>query len=365
MERIERAWAMRTSRDSEEHRRFIRAELSAGFLRQGWGWDCAQDLRRLRVRVDDILVGWGRLSDAEKYAWGNWRMLGELSSYPDDAMKIGDVVLVPNVPENGTFSLCRLTGPYEFRVDPDLGDFGHVRPIELLTPGGVSYTQALVSGGLRRSLRCRSRLWWIGDHGNSLAGLLTQIEVGHGPMLLTGSDHVSRAQNTVAKELRKSLDGLAAGIEGPLRATLQSAEWETVLRDALVPLMRDIEVIHTGGPAEKGADLEIHIPNPFDPGEPWVVAVQVKDYDGQIGAHVANQIEQAITSRRGVNAQGTGRLVAIVLASTRAAPSEALLEATKRLSVAHGVSISCTYGSDLMRVLARGFFMGYRDLPSA
>jgi hypothetical protein len=128
--------------------------------------------------------------------------------------------------------------------------------------------------------------------------------------------------------------------------------------------MRDIEVVHTGGPAEEGADLEIHIPNPFDPAEPWVIAVQVKDYDGQIGAHVAEQIEQAINSRQSPRARGTGRLVAVVLASTRASPSEELLEAMASLSTSHGVSISCVHGRDLMRVLARGLFMSYRDLPA-
>lgn len=364
MERIERAWAMRTSRDSEDHRRFVRSEIAAGRLRQGWGGSPEQDLRLVKARLEDKTVGWAGLTENEKWPWGHWRMLGELSANPDDAMKVGDVLLVPNLPENGIFTLCRLTGPYSYEIDPELEDFGHIRPVEVLTPGGVSFTNALVSGGLRRSLRCRSRLWWIGDHVDSLNAILAQVDAGNSGSLASSSDHAVRAQTTVAKELRKSLDSLALGIEAPLRASLQSAEWEVVLRDALVPLMRDLEVVHTGGPAEEGADLEIHIPNPFDPAEPWVIAVQVKDYDGQIGAHVAEQLEQAITSRRGPTARGTGRLVAVVLASTRASPSEELLTAMASLSTTHGVSISCVHGGDLMRVLARGLFMGYRDLPA-
>jgi hypothetical protein len=358
MESVERAWAMRTSRNSEDHRAFVRNELSKGRLRQGWGYVPKQDLRLVRTRIEE--VGWTNLTEEEQEAWGHWKMLGTASANPDETMLIGDIVLVPNVPEDGVFTLCKITGGYDYAIDPVIHDLGHMLPVKVLTPGGVANTYEGVSSDLRRSLRCRSRLWWVGDHAASIEGILAKAEAGQNANFREATDHSIRANSSVARQIRVSLDGLAEAIEGPLRATLQSAEWEPVLRAALVPLLRDVEVLHTGGPADRGADLEIHVPNPFDPNEPWVIAVQVKDYAGQIGADVAEQLEQAIKTRLGVEAQG--RLVAVVLASTGAEPSVQLDRAMKRLSQQYGVSISCVHGGGLMRVLARGLFMGYRDV---
>ena len=45
----------------------------------------------------------------------------------------------------------------------------------------------------------------------------------------------------------------------------------------------------TGGPHERGADIEIVIPNPFEENQCWIVPVQVKDYEGEVGAEVADQ----------------------------------------------------------------------------
>lgn len=359
---IERAWAMRTSRDSEDHRSFIRSELSQGRLRQGWGSSLDQDLRCVKNRIENQSLGWAHISENEQWAWGHWRMLGEAAADPNDAMLVGDIVLVPNVPLNGFFTLCRITGPYDYAVDPKLEDFGHLRPVEVLTPDGVAHSHPVVSGNLRRSLKCRSRLWWIGDHAISIGEVIAKVEAGQSANLRQGMDHALRAQNKVAQEIRVSLDGLANAIEIPLRATLQSAEWEPVLRAALVPLLRDVQVLHTGGPNEQGADIEIHVPNPFEPREPWIIAVQVKDYVGQIGVHVADQLEQAIKARLGIDVQG--RLVAVVLASISAEPTAELKDTIRTLSQKYGVSISCVHGGGLMRVLARGLFMGYRDVPN-
>ena len=37
-------WAMRTCRDDEKIRQFMRDELDGGRLRQGWGWDESRNL---------------------------------------------------------------------------------------------------------------------------------------------------------------------------------------------------------------------------------------------------------------------------------------------------------------------------------
>lgn len=174
-----------------------------------------------------------------------------------------------------------------------------------------------------------------------------------------GTDHLARAQRATADKVQGSVAALAVAITQPLRAVLKSAEWEPVLTAALVPLMRDVEVIHTGGAGEEGADIEIHVPNPFAPETPWVVAVQLKDYEGEIHESAADQIEQAITARLD-GRRGTGALVAVILAATKARPSERLNERLGILARNYGVQVSCVHGNALMRVLAKGLFVRQR-----
>jgi len=359
MASIERAWAMRTSRNNEAHRIYIQNELSNGRLRQGWGGLPEQDLRLVKSKIEDTSIGWVGISQDQKWAWGHWRMLGEMASDTNNAILNGDIILIPNSPTDSHFTLCYITGPYDFKIDSDLEDFGHIRSVEILTPGGVSYTHPLVSAGLRRSLRCRSRLWWIGDHLPCLSQIIAKAAAGENADLREGTDHILRAKLNIARPLEDSLNILTKAVEGPLKATLHSAEWEPVICAALRPLLNHVEIVHTGGPNERGADIEILIPNPFEPKQPWIIAVQVKDYVGQIGIAVISQIEQAIQSRMGLNAQG--RLLAVVLASINASPSAELTEALEKLSKKYGVSASCVYGDGLMRAIARGLFTGFRE----
>lgn len=351
---------MRTSRDSESHRRFILSELLAGRLRQGWGWLPEQNLTLIRDRHADPTIGYAGLSDEEKWAWSHWRMSAGVATEPGASFQVNDIVLVPNVPGNGSFSLCRVIGPYAYDIPTVIGDLGHIRYVENLTTGGVAYTSALVSAPLRRSLSCRSRLWNLDEHRECLEEIVGAVAAGG---LVNGvtraTDHLERAQRATAGAVETSLAELTAAITAPLRAVLKSAEWEPVLKSALAPLMRDVEVIHTGGAGEKGADIEIHIPNPFLPDRPWIVAVQLKDFDGEIPGYVADQIEQAITARIDGSRQG-GTLVSVILASTSAGPSDHLTRRLADLQTKYNLPVACVHGADLMRVLARGMLAHMR-----
>jgi hypothetical protein len=64
-----------------------------------------------------------------------------------------------------------------------------------------------------------------------------------------------------------------------------------VIQAALQPILKAGVIIHVAGPSEKGADLEIQYPNPFDVERPWTIIIQVKDYDNEVGPEVAEQIE--------------------------------------------------------------------------
>ena len=134
-----------------------------------------------------------------------------------------------------------------------------------------------------------------------------------------------------------------------LPSSVRAEEWEPVLRSALDSLF-PVSVYRTGGPREHGADIDIVIPNPFEENRDWIVPVQVKDYEGEVGAEAANQLEEAFGSR-----SEYGRVIAVVLLVSNAIASEALVERMHELSDQYRVPfVFC--GRDLfLRLLARGF----------
>ena len=157
-----RYWAMRTSRNTEGHRSFIRGELfNRGLLRQGCGYIESQNLRVIRKLL--LESSWETTSEEQRKAWYHWRML--LDEAPElhrhDSMSLDDVVLVPNMPSEGRFTLCAIVGQYQFDLSSDpraVGDFRHALPVKVLTPWeGVSNASKLVTAGLQRTMKARSR----------------------------------------------------------------------------------------------------------------------------------------------------------------------------------------------------------------
>lgn len=355
-----RAWAMRTSRANEQHRNFILSELAQGRLRQGWGTLDEQDLRRVDLFLESSQK-YDALSDEQKWAWGHARLLGELARVAGDLIKIDDIILVPNVPENGLLTICRVTGPYEYGPRNETNDLRHIRHVKVLTPGGVANSAELVDSDLRGSLTCRSRLWSLDRHRKTLHAIIDRVEKGDATSLREGVDHSTRARRAVAPVLIETMNALAARLGEPLRRVLGKAEWEPAIVDALRPLVREAKIIHTGGASEQGADLEIHYPNPFRPEHPWIFALQVKDYQGEVSETVADQLEQAIISR--MAPKTTGRLIGVALASTSATPSAALEDRMRALADKYKLDVSFVQGDELLRALAQGYFLNWRGAP--
>ena len=332
-------WAMRTSRDTPEHREFLRQELSEGRLRQGWGGYPQQDLRCIEE-------AWGEgrsLTKEQADASRHWRM-GDGPA--GDYMSEEDVVLVPNMPDDGYFTLVRVRGPYAFEINKELSDFGHLRAVEVLTPTGVANEHHLVDAGLRRSLRCRGRLWRISDY----AECLEQI-IGFKGNLKVGTTAVGRAESIMSDLVTGSIiDDMATRLSNSLRAGLQGSEWEMVVRDALEPLF-PVTVLHTGGPQERGADLEIIISNPFSQDRNWIIPVQIKDHEFLEGPEVVSKLEEAFCSRTA----GGHFVIAVVLLVTGANPSRELEEEMSKLYNKHKVPFIFCGNRDFMEILARGF----------
>jgi hypothetical protein len=114
-------WMMRTDRSRAG---WLWSEVRAGRLRQGWGYQPKQDLVLLRDRRER-----GEPMDRDDdWAWPNRRMLAD----EPDGMQIGDLVLLPHLPSEWRWSVVRITGSYRYSIDPEVGDLGHILPVEVV-----------------------------------------------------------------------------------------------------------------------------------------------------------------------------------------------------------------------------------------
>jgi hypothetical protein len=100
-----------------------------------------------------------------------------LESEPD-SMQVGDIVVFLNLPEHGAWSLARVSGPYRFEISTEPNDvdgtpdYGHIRPVELLTgEHPIRPRRVGVSDALQRSMRPISRMWSVDAHAAEIAGL--------------------------------------------------------------------------------------------------------------------------------------------------------------------------------------------------
>lgn len=143
-----RYWASRPDRHNPE---VFADELRKGRLRQGWGYSDECNLEAIRQKYWDDAKGWQGLPD---------ELHAVIQNYPFDpnwptgqaTMRAGDIVLVPNIPKWGFFSLVEIQDDeYQFepiqlnekQKDRDYNleqDYGHYRKVKLLTP--VRYLQA-------------------------------------------------------------------------------------------------------------------------------------------------------------------------------------------------------------------------------
>ena len=334
-------WAMRTSRNDEVSRRFIRDELGAGRLRQGWGSHESQDLRVIETKW----TNGEELTDDQWEASRHWRMGNGAG---DDYMQVNDLVVVPNMPVDGLFTICRVTGEYDFSIALDHRDFGHIRPVQVEGPkAGVANTHPLVHAALRRSFRCQSRMWNVTLHQKCLHTILdSQLQPGK---FSQGVEPGEQAESVVSELITEPLNLMADRLGKILPGTVRGEEWERVLPPALEHLF-PVTVHHTGGPHERGADIEIVIPNPFVENRDWIVPVQVKDYQDEVSGDVAEQLETAFDSRNQAN-----QVIAVVLLVTGAQASEHLREQMDKLSEKHHVPFVFCGQESFMRLLARGY----------
>lgn len=361
-------WAMRTDRNNKE---VIWHELSLGRLRQGWGHDRSQDLRVVDKIWNWEGGDWNQLTEDQHYAAGHFHMLGKYSG----SMQPNDIVLLPNLPNDGWFSICRLTeGPYEFEPLSQTGDHGHIRSAAILTPQGIDKYDPNVHAQLRKTLRTPSRLWSVGVYQEHIELLIEAAESGvqfnRGVFVQQRIEaliaRVHDGLNQVrASELGAFRDFLKAG---ELERLFEAGDWEHVLKAALTALYPTAEVFHTGGAGEQGADLIIQLPNAFCPALPLLIPVQVKHHEGISPDWPLDQLRQAIMSYRrgsadllrdggrGVPADKGGDVIMAVLATTADYLPPEFKEKMALLERDLSVPVRVFLRDELVDLIARGLF---------
>lgn len=336
-------WAMRTDRDKQE---ILFEELQAGRLRQGWGYEKEQDLRLIQKEKEAGNDWWSRLTGLQREAYPHYRMIGD---DPHDSMHFGDIILLPNLPQNGMFCLAKIKGKYYYDIFHQTGDHGHILEVELLTPRGISKYNEKVPANIRTTLRARNRLWNLNYYKFEINELLDLVNAEEDLSFDTPEvERLPRALEIARNEAKKIFK---AHFAKEVYKRFEGTEWHNPIIRALKVLYPNGCIEHTHGPKEQGADILMQLPNPFDQdGQPWLIPIQVKDRPA--GPTDLQQIDQAY-----YHYSGQGKVVAAILATTAEEAAENFEEAKLKLEKEIGIPITLCLRERLIELLAKGFLL--------
>ena len=270
-----RYWGYRIDKSSKSAIQFFRDELEQGRLRQGWGYNEGQDLRKRPVDAD---------------VRRNLRMLNEV--------KQGHILLVPRLPSWGMVAIVEATDDwdeaYRFDIPKTEKDYGHIFPARRLK--AFSRHNEHVSGGLRRTFRTPSRFWNIDYLKRDVQELLNTSSED----LMSDITSKERFENAIEDAFEEASDVFSTNAYEGLKREFSAAGWESPLVEVFRAIYPGCEVLRTAGKAERehGTDILIRIPGPGRQHQAWhAIAVQVKDYEGQVSdadaACIMDQISKA------------------------------------------------------------------------
>ena len=251
--------------------KFFTKELNEGRLRQGWGWDEAQDLRDFKL---------------DEGAGRNRPMFNKV--------KKGDILLIPQLPNWGEVALVEATEDwnkgYVFEIDQTLGDYGHIFPAKYLKK--FTRNNENVTGNLRSTLKNPSRFWNINHYSDDVEILISsQITE-----LSKRQDYNSRLESSIGTVFNEVFDEklFTDKLYDKLTEQFTREEWEFALVYGLKQIFPFYQIERVGGKEEKnhGTDILIKLPSLLS-NYSYAIAIQVKDYDGFVGKEVISQINKA------------------------------------------------------------------------
>jgi hypothetical protein len=343
-----RYWVMRTDK---ENRDLLWAELCVGRLRQGWGYSPSQDLRLIQAEITEGGKWWDRLTIEQKEVLPQLKML----QTSDGGVRIGDWIIVPNLPEHGPFLIVEVTGYYDFSPmdltpETDLNslgqDYGHILPVRLLTEAAISRYSDAVDAKIRSTLKTPMRMWNADGYAESIDRLMLAYRSGVDLGAATaGSARLDKAWQI---SLYHAANELEMRLGAELDSRFQAAEWEEPIKLALESLYPSALIRWVGGPQERGADVIVQMTNHFG-GRDWLIIIQVKNYVGEIGADVLRQL---ITAYGHYSTEGS--ILSLVVMTTAERMSAELM--VRRVAVEEELQtpIAILLRKETIRLLSNG-----------
>ena len=248
-------------------RGFFFDEIREGRLRQGWGYEDTHDLRG--ESVDEI-------------ARRNFPIFNKV--------KKGDILLVPRIEGWDEIVIVRAAEDFDkgyvFSIDPKMGDYGHIFPVQY--EKCFSRHNINADGSIRETLKCRSRFWNINRCGEEIEKILSTPD----SELRTSSSYEERFRRQVEKSFHE--EAFADAVYEELNKTAQASEWEFILCEGFRRISPDSYSIDTTSNKvenDHGADIIIRIPGILN--NSYIIAIQVKDYSENVSNAVVDQICKA------------------------------------------------------------------------
>lgn len=253
------------------HIDFFRQELGCGVLRQGWGWDIKQDLRNLQL--DE----------------GARRNLAIFQN-----VKKNDILLIPRCPSWDEVGIAVATEDfstgYNFLIQETLKDYGHCFPAKLIK--SFVRDNAYVSGKIRATIKNVSRFWNLDHCGADIEYLLDT----QNSKLLDAQTFEKSFDQVVMDSFHKAFDPhkFSDTLYDKATSKFSNEDWEFALVQGLKRIFPEPAIVErTGGPleAEHGTDILIRLTGLL--GFQYLIAIQVKDFSGDVNQDPIQQIRKA------------------------------------------------------------------------
>jgi hypothetical protein len=251
--------------------KFFQQELENGRLRQGWGWDNKQNLQNLTL---------------DEGAKRNLPMFNKV--------KKDDYILIPRLPSWSYVTIAQATEDwekgYKFKIYDKYNDYGHIFPAKICNY--FTRNNKYVTGNIRSTLKNPSRFWNIKHCSNDIEKILEQPN----KKLLPKQEYEERFIDSIDNIFNKVFDEskFKNKIFDKFNEQFSDAEWEHVLEKGLKKILPFYHIERVGGKNEKnhGTDIIIRIPSILSDYK-YGIAIQVKDYNGNVSDDVINQINKA------------------------------------------------------------------------
>lgn len=255
-------------RINNKRAKYFESELNEGRLRQGWGYELSHDLRNEYIADDAV-----RRNKAIY-----------------EKVKKGDYLLIPNMPDGEHVTIAVATEDfdigYTFSIDESQDyDFGHIFPAKYCTH--FLRNNLHVGANIKTTLKCQSRFWNV-DYCKEDIEKLINLPKNE---ILEGSTYANGWNSSADESFDNEL--FAENVYSSLSKKYQAAEWEFVLCEGfkkILPKGVMVETTSNRKEIEHGCDLFIKLPGIFD--TTYIIAIQIKDYNGIVSTRVIDQINK-------------------------------------------------------------------------